>query len=50
MSERVAEVTILLCEVAAENYSIIQRIRFVRWRREYAVSIDRVIRTIHLGV
>jgi len=26
MSERVAEVTILLCEVAAENYLVIQRI------------------------
>jgi len=50
MSERVAEVTILLCEVAAENYSIIQRIRFVRWRREYERSIDRVIRTMHPGV
>ena len=42
MSERVAEVTILLCEVAVEIYLAIQRIRFVRWRREYEVSIDRV--------
>ena len=50
MSERVAEVTILLCGVGVEIYLVIQRIRFVRWRREYEVSIDRVIRTIHPGV
>ena len=46
MQERVAEVIIVLFEVAVEIYLVIQRIRFVRWRREYEVSIDRVIRTI----
>ena len=46
MPERVAEVIILLFEVAVEIYLVIQRIRFVRWRREYELSIDRVIRTI----
>jgi hypothetical protein len=46
MPERVAEVIILLFEVAVETYLVIQRIRFVRWRREYELSIDRVIRTI----
>ena len=46
MPERVAEVIIVLFEVAVEIYLVIQRIRFVRWRREYEVSIDRVIRTI----
>lgn len=48
--ERVAEVIILLLEVAVDVYLVIQRIRFVRWRRDYEVSIDRVIRTIHPGV
>jgi hypothetical protein len=47
MPERVAAMTIVLFEVAVEIYLVIQRIRFVRWRREYEVSIDRVIRTIH---
>ena len=46
MRERVAEVIILLFEIVVEIYLVIQRIRFVRWRREYEVSIDRVIRTI----
>lgn len=50
MPERVAEVIILLFEVAVEIYLIVQRIRFLRWRREYERSIDRVIRTIHPGV
>jgi hypothetical protein len=46
MPERAAEVIILLLEVAVEICLIIQRIRFVRWRRDYEVSIDRVIGTI----
>ena len=46
MPERAAEVIILLLEVAVEICLIIQRIRFVRWRRDYEVSIDRVVRTI----
>ena len=46
MPERAAEVIILLLEVVVEICLIIQRIRFVRWRRDYEVSIDRVIGTI----
>ena len=44
--ERVAEVIILLLEVVVDVYLVTQRIRFVRWRSDYEVSIDRVIRTI----
>ena len=50
MPERVAEVIILLFEVTVGMYLVIQRLRFLRWRREYERSIDRVIRTIHPGV
>jgi hypothetical protein len=35
MPERVAEMIILLLELALGIYLIVQRIRFVRWRREY---------------
>ena len=49
MPERVAEIVILLLELAVGIYLIVQRIRFVRWRREYDLSIDRLIRTIHPG-
>jgi hypothetical protein len=48
--ERVAEMIILLLELAVEIYLIVQRLRFVRWRREYERSIDRLIRTIYPGV
>jgi hypothetical protein len=47
--ERVAEMIILLLELAVGICLIVQRIRFVRWRREYERSIDRLIRTIHPG-
>jgi len=47
--ERVAEMIILLVELAVGICLIVQRIRFVRWRREYERSIDRLIRTIHPG-
>ena len=40
---------ILLLELAVGIYLIVQRIRFVRWRHEYELSIDRLIRTIHPG-
>jgi hypothetical protein len=46
MPERATEVVLLFLEVAVEICLIIQRIRFVRWRRDYEVSIDRVIRII----
>ena len=49
MPERVAEMVILLLELAVGIYLIVQRIRFVRWRHEYELSIDRLIRTIHPG-
>ena len=49
MPERVAEMIILLLELAVGIYLIVQRSRFVRWRREYELSIDRLIRTIHPG-
>jgi hypothetical protein len=45
--ERVAEIIILLLELAVEIYLIVQRLRFVHWRREYERSIDRLIRAIH---
>ena len=48
--KRVAELIILLFEVAVEIYLVIQRLRFLRWRREYERSIDRVIGTIHPGI
>jgi hypothetical protein len=47
--ERVAEMVILLLELVVEIYLVVQRFRFLRWRREYERSIDRVIRTIHPG-
>ena len=50
MPKRITELAILLLELAVEIYLIVQRLRFVRWRREYERSIDRLIRTIHPGV
>jgi membrane protein YdbS with pleckstrin-like domain len=47
MQKHVTEVTIILFEVTVEVYLVRQRLRFVRWRREYEVSIDRLIRTSH---
>jgi len=47
MSKRIAEVTILLVEVAVEIYAIGNRLKFLRWRRDYERSIDRLIRTLH---
>jgi hypothetical protein len=46
MPKRIAELIILLFEVSVEIYLVIQRLRCLRWRREYERSIDRVIRTI----
>jgi hypothetical protein len=50
MPERVAEMVILLLELVVEIYLVVQRLKFLRWRREYERSIDRLIRTIHSGV
>lgn len=47
MLKRFAELTIPLLALAAATYLIAQRIGFVRWRREYELSIDRLIHTIH---
>jgi hypothetical protein len=47
---RVDELIILLFEAVVGTYLVIQRLGFLRWRRDYERSIDRVIRTIHPGV
>jgi hypothetical protein len=44
-----AEMIISLLALVAAIYLIAQRIGFVRWRREYELSIDRLIRAIHPG-
>jgi hypothetical protein len=49
MSQRVAEVSIILLEVAVAMYAIGHWLKFLRWRREYERSIDRLIRTLHPG-
>jgi hypothetical protein len=48
--KRVAEMAIMLFEVAVEIYAIGHRLTFLRWRREYERSIDRLIRTHHAGM
>src|SRR6202008_928571 len=47
MPKRVAEMIISLLALVAAIYLIAQRIGFVSWRREYELSIDRLIHTIH---
>jgi hypothetical protein len=47
--ERVAEMVVLLLELVVEIYLVVQRFKFVRWRREYERSVDRLIRSIHPG-
>ena len=49
MPKRVAEMIISLLALVAAIYPIAQRMGFVSWRREYELSIDRLIRTIHPG-
>jgi hypothetical protein len=49
MSQRVAGVIIILLEVAVAMYAIGHWLKFLRWRREYERSIDRLIRTLHPG-
>jgi hypothetical protein len=49
MPDRFAEIGILLLELPVEIYLILRRLSFFRWRREYELSIDRLIRTIHPG-
>jgi hypothetical protein len=47
MPERVSEMIISLLALVAAIYPIAQRMGFVSWRREYELSIDRLIHTIH---
>jgi hypothetical protein len=50
MMKRAAEVMILHVGVTVQIYAVVHRFRFLRWRREYELSIDRLIRTFHPGV
>ena len=50
MMKRAAEVMILHAGVAVQICAVVHRFRFLRWRREYELSIDRLIRTLHPGV
>jgi hypothetical protein len=47
--KRVAEMVILLLELVVEIYLVVQRLKFLRWRRDYERSVDRLIRTIQPG-
>ena len=47
MTKLAAELMILLVGVAVPIYAVVHRFRFLRWRREYELSVDRLIRTIH---
>jgi hypothetical protein len=48
--KRIDEVIIVLFELAAAIYATGHRLRFLRWRREYERSIDRLIRNLHPGL
>jgi hypothetical protein len=50
ISQCVAELTMVFLGVSVEVYAIGRRLKFLRWRREYERSIDRLIRTHHPGV
>jgi hypothetical protein len=47
---RTDEVIVVLFELAAALYATGHRLRFLRWRREYERSIDRLIRSLYPGV
>ena len=47
MMKRAAEVMILHVGVAVQICAVVHRFRFLRWRREYELSIDRLTRTLH---
>jgi hypothetical protein len=49
-AKRIDEVIIVLFELAVAIYVTGHRLSFVRWRREYEQSIDRLIRNLHPGV
>jgi hypothetical protein len=48
--KRIDELVVVLFEVAFAVYASGHRLRFLRWRREYERSIDRLIRDLHPGV
>jgi hypothetical protein len=47
ITKRIDEVIILLLEAVVEIYLILERLKFVRWRGDYELSVDRLIRTMH---
>ena len=49
-TKRIDEVIAVLLELAAAIYVTGHRLRFLRWRREYERSIDRLIRSLYPGV
>ena len=50
LPKRIDEVVIVLLELVVAIYAIASRLRFLRWRREYERSIDRLIRNLDPGV
>jgi hypothetical protein len=50
LRKRIDEVIVVLFEFVAAVYVIGHRLRFLRWRREYERSIDRLIQSLHPGV
>jgi hypothetical protein len=49
-TKRIDEVIMVLLELTAAIYLTGHRLRFLRWRREYERSIDRLIRSLYPGV
>ena len=47
MTKRAAELMILLIGVAVQIYAGVHHFRMLCWRREYELSVDRLIRFIH---
>jgi hypothetical protein len=47
MMKRDAELMILVVGVAVQIYAVVHRFGFLRWRQEYEIAVDRLIRTIH---
>ena len=47
MFKHAAEVTIVFLEVSVEIYAMGYRLKFLRWRRDYERSIDRLIRPLN---
>ena len=47
MTKRAAELMILLVGAAVQIYAVVHLFRYLCWRREYELSVDRLIRTIH---